>query len=329
VTLDPRITSFLADVEMRAAALPPAGTPAQNRAQLDSMGNELFQEVAEGIPEGVVIEDRTLPVGQGGIPVRIYRPDATGSRGLHVLIHGGGWTQGSIYDWISDVQSSERALGAQCIVVTVEYRLAPENPYPAGLDDVVDAVHWIIGHATELGGDPAQISIGGVSAGGNLVAAALLRLRDEGAPLPDFAIYEAGVFDFDTSYDSFDRYGVGFGLESTIMPALTEIYLSDPSQVSDPYVSPVRAQGFNGLPRSHFITAEFDPTRDTSDAFADRLEQAGIPVTRYRGIGHVHQSPVMTKVLPIAREWRAEVISALRGFHMKDGFPIEGDSDEL
>jgi acetyl esterase len=316
MSLDPVIAGFLAEAEARSAALPPAETPAQNRAQLDAMGNELFREVAEAAPEGVSIEDRVLPVG-GGIPVRVYRPSGRTS-GVHVVVHGGGWWQGSIRDWIGDVQSSERAVGASCVVVAVEYRLAPEHPYPAGLDDVVAALRWVVASAGELGADPERISLGGASAGANLAAAALLRLRDAGEPLPGFAVYEAGVFDLDPSYDSFERYGAGFGLETAVMPALKAMYLPDAVLVSNPYVSPMRAETVAGLPPSHIVTAEFDPTRGTSDAFAARLEAAGVPVTRFLGAGHIHQSPVMTKVLPIAREWRASVLAALRRFHAGD-----------
>jgi acetyl esterase len=319
MTLDnPVISAFLTEAAARSAALPPASTPAEQRAQLDGMGNELFKEVAEGIPEGVLIEDRVLPTGGDGIQVRIYRPGRGENLGVHVLVHGGGWWQGSIHDWISDVQSSERAAGVPCIVVTVEYRLAPEHPFPAGLDDCVAALRWIMEHTDELGGDPDRVSIGGVSAGANLAAAALLKLRDEGGALPGFAIFEAGVFDLDLHYDSFERFGTGFGLETAVMPVLTGMYLTDPALISNPYVSPVRAETLEGLPPAHFVTAEFDPTRDTSDAFADRLQGTGVAVTRSLRIGHIHQSPVMTKVLPIAREWREDILSALRNFHTNE-----------
>lgn len=162
------------------------------------------------MPEGVTIEDRRILVSEFGvpersIPIRVYRTETHAPVGMHILVHGGGWWQGSITDWISDVQSAERAFGVPCVVVTVEYRLVPEHPYPAGLDDVVEAVRWLMANAAELGADAGSVSLGGVSAGGNLAAAALLRLHDEGAPLPGYAVYEAGVFDLDVGYDSFER----------------------------------------------------------------------------------------------------------------------------
>jgi acetyl esterase len=392
MALDPVVLRFLTETGTRVAALPPAGSIAESREQLDRMGDTLYPEFAEPAPEGVAVEERTIPGPSSGIdiPVRIYRPTldsapevapevvlqvapdsalgadrpdsalgadrpdsalgadrsdsalgadrsdsalgadrsapvSTGTRarplGIHVYFHGGGWWQGSIHDWINDVQAAERAAGVPCIVVAVEYRLAPEHPFPAGVDDAVAALRWVARHAEQLGGDPGQLSVGGNSAGANLAAAALLRLRDEqleGDParLPGFAVFEVGVFDFSLDYPSFARYGSGFGLETAMMPGLGAMYLPDLELVSNPAVSLVRAGDLQGFPESHFVTAQFDPTHDTSDAFADRLEAAGGVVTRYRGMGHIHQSSALTKVFPPAGAWRADVLAALRRFHL-------------
>jgi acetyl esterase len=179
--------------------------------------------------------------------------------------------------------------GAGCVVVSVDYRLAPEHKYPAGLDDCVFATRWIVDHASELEGDAKRLAIGGDSAGGNLAAAAALRLRDQGGPplVGQLLIYP--VTDYHTpGTPSYRENAEGYGLTRDTMVWFWDHYLSDASQAADPFVSPLRASDLANLPPALVQTAEYDPLRDEGDAYAAKLQAAGTPATlsRWDGMNH-------------------------------------------
>jgi acetyl esterase len=179
--------------------------------------------------------------------------------------------------------------GAGCVVVSVDYRLAPEHKYPAGLDDCVFATRWISEHAAELDGDVRRLAVCGDSAGGNLAAAAALRIRDQGGPhlIGQLLIYP--VTDYYTAgTPSYRENAVGYGLTRDTMVWFWDHYLNDASQAADPYVSPLRARDFSRLPPALVVTAEYDPLRDEGEYYAEKLRAAGTSAitSRWDGMNH-------------------------------------------
>jgi len=256
------------------------------------------------------VGERTLPGRDGPVPVRIYRPRRAAPLPVLVFCHGGGWV-------IGDVDHPDRlcrwlAARVPCAVISVGYRRAPEHPYPAALRDVVDAVRWATTSAVEIGGDPTRVAVGGESAGGNLVAAASLLLRDEDRPLA-LQILIQPVTDLSrTDTPSYEAFAEGYGLTRRAMHAFRDLYLSDPVQAGLPTVSPLLAEDLSGLPPALVITSEFDPLRDEGEAYARRLEQAGVPArcTRYNGVIHGFGIPV--GILSEADMAADEMAAALR-----------------
>ncbi|SHM35016.1 alpha/beta hydrolase [Actinacidiphila paucisporea] len=248
---------------------------------------------AGGSPRALYgVEDRKIPGPDGVLPVRVYRP--SGEAQLPVLLYffGGGWTLGSIDT--ADVVCRTLAAEAGCLVVSVGYRLAPENPFPAAVHDCHAALRWVAAHADEIGGDPARLAVGGDSAGGNLAAAVTLLARDRGRtalagqllvyPNTDQLAGAAPTGDGEGDGDSADPYL--FNHHSVAWYA--RHYLRDPADAADPLASPLRAADLSGLPPALVITAEYDPLRDQGEAYARRLAEAGVPVeaTCYPGMAH-------------------------------------------
>jgi acetyl esterase len=166
------------------------------------------------------------------------------------------------------------------VVVSVDYRLAPENPYPAGLEDCEAVLRWMARNGAEIGGDPARIAIGGVSAGGNLAAALALKMRDEGGPSIAFQYLQVPATDLtgEREWRSFREVGVGFVPSVAEIERVIEAYVPDTARRHEPYASPLLADDLTGLPPAFVVTALFDPVRDQGEAYARRLEEAGVPV---------------------------------------------------
>jgi acetyl esterase len=229
------------------------------------------------------VEDRTIGSARGGLRVRIYRPDDAASRPVVVFFHGGGFVLCSVET--HDALCRRLCLGARAVVVSVDYALAPEHPFPAGLEDCVAAVRWTAEHAGEIGGDPARIAVAGDSAGGNLAAVAALRLRGGGGPRLAAQLLIYPVTDCpDPRRASYIERGSGFGLTTDSMHWFFGHYLDEASHADDPAVAPIRTPSLAGLPPTYLITAEFDPLRDEGIAFARRLADAGVDVT------HAHRA---------------------------------------
>ena len=228
-------------------------------------------------------EDREIPSPDGhGIPVRIYWPDATGPLPLYLDIHGGGWWMGD--GFVFDPVTAAFAAGTQAIVVSVDYRLAPEHPFPAALDDCAAVLNWMHANAAELGGDPGRIAIGGGSAGGNLAAALTLRTRDEGGPELAFQYLFVPVTDLTatTQWPSYTEAGDAYLLKVSQLGQVFGAYVPDESERANPYVSPLLAEDLSGLPPAFIVTAHFDPLRDQGEAYARKLEGAGVRVQLHR-----------------------------------------------
>lgn len=254
-----------------------------------------LQPPAEDVA-GVV--DRTIPGPAGDIPVRVYTPAGDGPKGVLVYFHGGGWV-------IGDLETVDRpcrtfANAADVVVVSVDYRLAPEHVQPAAFDDCYAATVWVAEHADELGVDPSRLAVGGDSAGGHLAAAVSLAARDRArdaaqrssstptVPEIAFQMLLYPVVDFDWTSPSLDDNGEGYLLGRATMQWFWAHYLGATDPGDDPYTFPLRAADLAGLPPAFVGTAEFDPLRDEGEAFARRLDTAGTTVsaTRYDGMIH-------------------------------------------
>jgi acetyl esterase len=237
-------------------------------------------------PELPIVQDIDIEVASATLRGRLYRPTMAPAPGLLVWFHGGGWVTGSIEG--SDVQTRALAQASACAVLSVEYRLAPEHPFPTPVEDCFAALEWAHLHAPELGARSGAVAAGGDSAGGNLAAAASLMARDRGGPAialqllvyPNLCRYYSGP-----SRTQFDE---GYWLTGEGMEWHWEHYLPTDADARDPYVSPLLATSFAGLPPAHLLLAECDLLRDEALAYAEKLTAAGIPARAqvYEGMLH-------------------------------------------
>jgi acetyl esterase len=302
--LDPRIAAALA--ALNAVPIDRSGTPAERRARLHELHADAPSLVAGG-PALHSVEDRVVPGPGGPVPVRIYRP-RPGVLPGYVYMHGGGWWLGSIDD--ADAGCRRRAAAADAVVVSVGYRLAPEHPFPAALDDCYAVAMWVLDEAEPLEIDPARIVLGGGSAGGNLAAAVALRARDAGDSRFAAQVLEVPGLDLTMTGESFELYGEGYLFTKADLRECAEFYLGS-TDPTDPLVSPVFAAAA-GLPPALVMTAECDPVRDSGERFAANLAAAGVDATLIRWDGMVHGAPEMDTVVPdVAERYRAAIISFL------------------
>ena len=261
-------------------------------------------------PEVAAVGDRRIPGPAGEIPVRIYTPAGSGPVAALVWFHGGGWVLGDIPG--ADATCRDLANAAGCVVVSVDYRLAPESKFPAASDDCYAATRWVADHATSLGIDPKRLAIGGDSAGGNLAAVTALRARDEGGPALAFQLLVYPATDANADTPSYRDNADGYLLTKDSMLWFWDHYLRNDADRANPHVSPLRASSLKGLPPALVITAEFDPLRDEGEVFGKRLREAGVPVTISRYDGTIHGFFTMTGFLDLAKKAVAEAAAALR-----------------
>ena len=259
------------------------------------------------------IENRTVPGPAGQIPVRIYTPVGTAPFPVLVYFHGGGWVIGNLDTHDGICRSLANRVG--CLVVSVDYRLAPEHPFPAAPEDCYAATRWLAEHAGSLGGDKGRIAVGGDSAGGNLAAVVALMARDRGGPKLAFQllVYPATDTDFETR--SYRENSEGYFLTRADMVWFWNHYAPRDEDRRNPYAAPLRAASLRGLPPALVITAEFDPLCDDGNAYAARLREDGVPVRLSQQDGLIHGFFQMGAVID---RGRASVDEASRA--LKDAF---------
>ena len=267
-------------------------------------------------PEVGSVTDRTIPgpAGAPEIPVRVYSPAGDGTRGMLVWYHGGGWVIGDLES--ADISARNLCAGAGVVVLSVDYRLAPEHPYPAGRDDCLAALRWARDHAAELGVDPARIAVGGDSAGGNLAAITALAIRGVAGPPLAFQLLVYPATDLLLTHPSIDENGEGYLLTKASMVWFSDHYLGkigEGHDRKDPSVSPLYADDVSGVAPALVITAEFDPLRDEGEAYARKLSDAGVACTVTRYAGMIHAFFGMDAILDSAKQATAEASAALRG----------------
>jgi acetyl esterase len=268
--------------------------------------------LAAGPPEPVAkVEDRTVPGPKGEIPVRVYTPEGAGPFPILVYFHGGGWTIGNLET--HDGSCRQLCNGAGCVVVSVDYRLAPEHPYPAAADDAYAATRWVAANAGALGGDARRIAVGGDSAGGNLAAVVSLMARDRGGPSLVFQLLVYPAVDAPTAnHPSYRENAEGYFLTRDMMFWFWAHYCGKGPDPADPYACPLNAKDLRGLPPAYVVTAEFDPLRDEGEAYAAKLREAGVPTTLKRYAGMIHGFFGMSALLTQARVATREAAEALR-----------------
>lgn len=304
-----QIDPLLAPVLEQLAGPPPADVAALRAGEL-ATARRIEGTLTSRVPDSVRVRDAVIP-GETPIPIRIYTPVGDRVRAGLLFAHGGGWASGSIEG--ADGHCGDLAAGADVVVVSVDYRLIPEHPFPAGLDDVAAALGWLAAHAGDLGVDAARLAIGGESAGANLAAAAAILARDAGGPKLQLQLFEVAVLDLtDTMTDSRREVLEQMPDFAHSLEAVRDAYLASGADPHDPRVSPLLTPDVSGLPTTLLLAAEVDPVRDDSAAYARRLTAAGVTARSRTFAGIVHGTETFTLLLPSAREWLRECVEALR-----------------
>lgn len=281
--------------ERARAGTPPLYELPLERARADDLAS---LRAAGGTPEPVAdVAERTIEGPGGKLAVRVHRPSTEPGLPVLLYLYGGGWTLGCLDT--ADGVARALANAAGCAVVTVEYRLAPEHPFPAALHDCLAALRWLHDEAGALGLDPARVAVGGDSAGGNLTAALTLLWREaSGPPLRhQLLVYP------NTEY----RPAQAAGGEDPLLFNRRSVdwywshYLAEPEDGYDPLASPLLAADLSGLPPATVVTAEYDPLCEEGERYAARLRDAGVPVELHRFAGMAHGFFTMTGTLDDAR----------------------------
>ena len=256
------------------------------------------------------VEDRTIPGPAQPIPVRVYWPEAGKKLPALVYYHGGGWVIGNL----DSVDRSCRALAnaSGCVLISVDYRLAPEHKFPAAVEDADAAVRYVAEHAAEFDIDPNRIAVGGDSAGANLATVACLIARDRGGPKIAFQLLVYPVTDYDDDRASSHEFAQGYFLTRPMMDYFWGHYLAQPVDGRNPHASPIKAESLAGLPPAMVITAECDPIRDQGEAYAQRLRESGVPVSLKRYEGAIHVFFNLAGVVDSGRQAIADAGAALR-----------------
>ncbi|GII92455.1 alpha/beta hydrolase [Sinosporangium siamense] len=281
VHLDPPVRRYFAGLAAGAAETQPPADLAEMRRR----AAETLLSVAPAPDPRVKVTHHHVPVRRGEIVVRILRPhDLPSPAPAYLFMHGGGWVHGDLDT--GEVECGPMATLVPCMVVSVDYRLAPEHPFPTALEDCLAAYTWLLDHASGLGADPARVAVGGASAGANLAAALCLAARDRGLPLPLLQHLDMPALDL-TPDSAFNP--AGGALTPTAIREFAMHYL-DGGDPAHPYASPLHAPDLSGLPPAVILVSEHDPLRDQGERYLVRLHEAGVPAAALRILAHTHAS---------------------------------------
>ena len=275
--IHPQIQAMLE--KAAALNLPPAHTLTPEEMR----GGDLARYTT-GVPrvEVASVENRSIESPDGvSIPLRIYRPSTATGLPVVVFLHGSGFVICNLDT--HDLICRHLCDRSQCIVVSVDYRLAPEHKFPAAPADCLAATRWVARNAASFGGDPTKIALAGDSAGGNLVAVTTLRLRDEGGPQVQAQVLINPVTDYpEPGTASYVERGIGFGLTRDTMKWFWGHYLQNPHDADNAHAAPLKATSLASLPPAYVVTSEYDPLRDEGEMYVDRLRSAGVWVQHTR-----------------------------------------------
>jgi cation diffusion facilitator CzcD-associated flavoprotein CzcO/acetyl esterase/lipase len=296
-------------VEMMATlGLPPIESMSPVEARAFSEASSAMRPTG---PEVGDIVDGVLPGAAGDLNYRLYRPASPGPHPVVVYFHGGGWVFGSHTS--DDPLCRALCSLADVVIVSVDYRHAPESRFPAAADDGYAALSWVASNISALGGVPGKLAVAGWSAGGNVAAVAAQTARDSGGPTLCGQLLLTPVTDGSRQHPSHLENAEGFILTKTLMEWFWNHY-ADPKDRSNPKASPLLAADLSGLPPAMVVTCQFDPLRDEGDAYAEALRAAGVPVRHLRARGHVHTSLTMVDMLPSGAGARRQMAEAIKGF---------------
>ena len=278
--LHPRVEKLLSNLA-RSGVKPVYETPLADARSLMVETSRLL-----GAPESVdSIEDRTIRGPAGKIPVRIYRP-SQGPLPVVVYFHGGGWVIGSIDS--HDGYCRMLANAANAIVVSVEYRVAPEHRFPSAAEDAYAATRWAAENARSFGGTTGRVGVAGDSAGGNLAAVSALMARDRGGPQIGCQVLIYPITDCNFDTPSYLDFAEDYFLTRDAMIWFWDQYCPNRTDRAHAYVSPLRAESLADLPPALILTAEYDPLRDEAEAYAAKLAEAGVEAKSIRYEGMIH-----------------------------------------
>jgi len=304
VALDPNVQLFLQAVEQQHG--PPLREVGLQQAR---QGIALMHSLASNV-DIARTEDRTVPGPAGDIPVRIFSNATEAVLPVVVYMHGGGWTIGDIGSY--DTVCRKLAIATGLTVVSVEYRLAPEHPFPAAVEDCYAVTTWIARHGDELGVDGTRLAVAGDSAGGNLAAETSILARDRGGPTISFQLLIYPITDGTMGFPSYKENAEGYLLTADDMAWFYEQYVPPDVDRKNSMLSPLYTSDLSGLPPALVITAEYDPLRDEGEAYADALQQAGVEARSSRYDGMVHGFLPIDGVIPTATEAIDEGAAALK-----------------
>ncbi|MBR7837950.1 alpha/beta hydrolase, partial [Actinospica durhamensis] len=309
--VDPRLAAAAADVaqpgEPASTSASASAPAADSTARRDALSD---RQIATTGP-AMDVREAVFDLAPEPVPVRIYRPRDGELPGL-IYLHGGGFHGGGLDE--ADALCRRRAAAIGCVVVSVGYRLAPQHPFPQGLDDAWNAARLVAERARRLGIDPKRIAVGGQSAGANLAAVLTQRARDAGTPLFAAQLLEIPVTDADTDWPSVTAYGSGYGFDRTDLDSMWQQYLPEGAHRGDPAVSPLRGR-LHGLPPALVTTVEYDVFRDQGERYAQALEQAAVPVHLRRWPGLVHGTTDLDILLPdLAHDYLTELAEVMREY---------------
>jgi acetyl esterase len=308
MALDPQLKAYADQVAVMGS--PPRHTLAPETVRM-TMAAELEMQADRTMLEPVSnVENRTIPGPDAEIPIRIYTPQGAEPYPVVVYFHGGGWVLGNLetHDGICRAVAN----GAACVVVAVDYRLAPEHKFPAAPEDCYAATRWAARHIQEINGDRARLAVAGDSAGGGLAAVVALMARDRGGPSLAFQMLLYPITDLRMASASYEENAHAPMLTRDDMIWFREHYIRDARDVMDPLASPLLAHNLSGLPPALIVTAGYDPLRDEGEQYGKRLQEVGTPVTVRRYDDLAHGFFGLDLIVNRAREAKFQTIAHLR-----------------
>jgi acetyl esterase len=308
VPLDPDVALFLRGAGQRLTF--PAGARNDPRLAADYLAKVRAALSAPAIGPREPVHEVFDEVLAGGVAVRVYRGTDSDGAPLLVYFHGGGWVSGGLE--MNDALCRRLANLTRCTLVSVDYRLAPEHPYPAALDDCLAAIQWAREEAKRLGADPRHVSVAGTSSGGNLAAAVALVSRDRNLATLRAQLLLYPVLDHAMTTSSYLANGAGYLLERTQMEWYWDQYLPQRDGNVSPYAAPAAATDLSLLPSAVVVSAEFDPLCDEAELYASRLAAAGVATELLRFSGQIHGFLTFLGAMPAADTAITEIAAAAR-----------------